>query len=234
MEEKQLARVAELMGLMAGGDGVAGAVALQQEFAPSLRAAVRRAASRRGMELAHDVVEELMADVVLMLHDHGSGWQPAGGALPWVWAERRVLNIVDRHLGHFTDPLDETGLARAERAQQRDAGGPAPAAAAEPATCDTLQRLAETDVRARALWLALHEVTRSERDVELWLEVRLQERMGDRSPATTVGATLGMSPEAVRQQRHRIDGRLRRLLEADEGFAHLADVVGLAPLASLA
>ncbi len=70
------------------------------------------------------------------------------------------------------------------------------------------------------------------RDVELWLEMRVEESLGDRSPAATVAPHLGMSAESARQQRRRIDQRLRRLLASDGRYAGLAEVAGLVDAAS--
>ena len=74
---------------------------------------------------------------------------------------------------------------------------------------------------ARLLQEALGTVATA-RDRELFLELRIQELLGDRSPAVTVGALLGLNPEAVRQQHRRVRLRLRLLAESDARFAELA------------
>ena len=56
------------------------------------------------------------------------------------------------------------------------------------------------------------------------LEVGVQAVLGDPSPAVTVAADRGMSPDAVRQAVSRTRRRLRHLAEDDERYAVLAEL----------
>jgi hypothetical protein len=66
----------------------------------------------------------------------------------------------------------------------------------------------------------------TDRDRTLFWETVLQQAMGDPSPATTVGRTLGVTPSVVRQQHRRIRVRIARLAELDPRYA----AVGRLPL----
>lgn len=221
MEGTDYARVTDLMGRMADGDAAA-VFTLQAEFGPQLAAALRRVLVARGVELGRRELEELVADVALDLHEHAGAWRPEGGALPWVWAAHRVANVVDRHLGQFTDELDDDRLGRIETATamapRRETN-----ASDEPPSFSVLERMALDRPEARLLRDALVEVA-GERDRELFLEMAVQSWLGDRAPATSVAAHLGMSPEAARQQKRRVAGRLAGLAAADERFAALSDL----------
>src|SRR3954468_6945965 len=129
MERKRFGRLVELMGMMAGGR-VAAAFDLREEFGGSLRHAVRRALRARGIELPAAEVEDLVGDVALVLYELAAAWRPDGGALPWVWAQHRIANLVDRHVGLFADDLDDERLARWDAARAGDGGRPG--AAEEP------------------------------------------------------------------------------------------------------
>lgn len=228
MDATGFARVTGLMEAMAAGD-VAAAFTLEAEFAPQLRAAVRRVLSGRGTELTRAEVDELLHDVVLELHDRAAAWRPDGGALPWVWAERRIANVVDRHLGLFTDPLDHDRVAELEDRAAGGAGaGPTPIASdVEPPSMVLLERLVGRDDRVRLLCEALAAVA-TLRDGELFLEMLVQEWLGDRAPATSVGPRFAMSADAARQQKRRVTTRLRLLAASDERFAALADLPSVA------
>ncbi len=216
MEAGRLGRLAELMAAMAQGD-TAAVFALRGEYGGSIAAAVRDVLRRRGALCTRDEIESLVVDVCLMLYETAASWSAEGGALPWIWAQMRVGNLVDRHLGQYADPLDE----------QRD--GPVggfvtsgqEGSADEPPVLDVLDRLSSSHPAARLLQEALGQVATA-RDGELFLELRIQELLGDRSPAVTVGGLLGLHPDAVRQQHHRVRLRLRRLAESNARFAPLA------------
>ncbi len=225
MDAQGYARVSGLMTAMAGGD-VAAAFTLEAEFAPQLRAAVRRVLSSRGAELSRPEIDEVLHDVVLELHERAGAWRPDGGALPWVWAERRIANVVDRHLGLFADPLDSDRVADLEE-QGAGAGAAGAGADVEPPSMVLLERLVERDVRLRLLCEALATVA-TLRDGELFLEMTVQEWLGDRAPATSVGPRFAMSPDAARQQKRRVTTRLRHLAASDERFAPLAELPSVA------
>jgi hypothetical protein len=224
MDRERFARLVELMAAMAGGR-VEAAFALRDEFAGSLRHAVRRALRARRVDLPAAEVEELVCDAALALFEHAGAWRPGGGALPWVWAQHRIVNVVDRHLGTFTDELDDDRMARWDTAVAERA--PRAAAGAEPPSFEVLEALAQRDPRLQALADALMEVA-TPRDREMWLEMRVQEVMGDPAPAASVGRGHGVSADAARQQRHRVGLRLRDLVSRDERFADLAELACVA------
>src|SRR5881392_3946488 len=105
MDAEQRRRVAEVMGAIARGDRAA-VFTLVEEFEGALRAAARRAAGRLGVALSAEEERELAVEVALALVDVAGSWRPDGGALPWVWAERRIVVAVARHIGQHADPLD--------------------------------------------------------------------------------------------------------------------------------
>jgi hypothetical protein len=209
---------------MAGGR-IEAAFHLREEFAGSLRHAVRRALRARQVELPVSEVEELVADAALVLFEHAGAWRPEGGALPWIWAQHRIVNAVDRHIGMFVDALDDDRLARWEAADVDRGHQPAPGD--EPASFELLESMAADDPRLRALAEALTEVA-TPRDREMWLEMRVQEVLGDPTPAASVARGHGVSAAAARQQRHRVGVRLRDLVSSDERFATLADLACVA------
>ncbi len=219
MEAGRLRRLVELMAAMAGGD-TAAVFALRGEYGGSIAAAVRDALGRRGALCTHEEIEGLVVDVCLMLFDTAAAWSADGGALPWIWARMRVGNLVDRHLGQYADRLDEQ---RDGRMAEGPGTGGGQACTDEPPVLDVLDRLGGAHPAARLLQEALGQVA-SVRDGELFLELRIQELLGDRSPAVTVGVLLGLQPEAVRQQHRRVRLRLRRLAESNARFAPLASL----------
>ena len=216
MEAQRTERLGELMSAMASGD-VQAPFAMAREYEGSIASVVRRALLRRGASCRREEVASLVIDVCLMLFDSAPGWSPAGGAMPWIWAEKRVGNLVDRHLGQFAVPLDHVQVEADRHAAPRGALG----SADEPPVLEVLDQLGSTDPEVRLLQEALGTVA-SPRDGELFLELRVQELLGDRSPAVTVGALLGLRPDAVRQQHRRVRLRLRRLVESDARFAALS------------
>jgi hypothetical protein len=220
MERERFARLVELMAAMAGGRAEA-AFDLRDEFAGPIRHAVRRALRSRRLELPAVEVEDLVGDAALVLFELAGAWRPEGGALPWVWAQHRIVNLVDRHVGLFADDLDDDRLARWDAASA--AGGADAVAGEEPGSFELLESLAGRDPRLRALADALSAVA-TPRDREMWLEMRVQEVLGDPAPAASVGRGHGVSPAAARQQRHRVGVRLRDLASSDERFATLTQL----------
>ena len=210
-------RLGQLMTVMAAGDTRA-VFALLDEFGGSIGAAVREALRRRGTMCNREDAEALVLDVCLMLFETAGGWSPEGGALPWTWAEKRIGNLVDRHLGQFADPLDERRDEVIDASSGRTAVGQC---LDEPPVLDVLDGLSRAHPEARLLQEALGTVATA-RDRELFLELRIQELLGDRSPAVTVAGLLGVHPDVVRQQHRRVRLRLRRLARSDDRFAALA------------
>ncbi len=155
--------------------------------------------------------------MALELFRLAKAWNPDFGMPPWVWARHRVAALVDAHIGQHTRPLELVEAVLAE--------APAPPAppGEEPSVIEVIEQLAAEDDSVALVWEALLTVA-SDRDRAVFLEVLVQTSLGDRAAAATVGAVLGMKPDAVRQQVSRIRRRLRDLAAADPRFADLADL----------
>jgi len=216
-------RLAEIMGLLAGGDRAA-AVMLYNEFGGRMAGGVRRRLRELGI---HTPGEQLVADLVMdacfELSDCASGWKPGGGALPWTWARRRIDAMIAKSVGIFTDPLDESVSewlvdSSASAGCADDLGAAA-----------LLDGLAGRDGRVGLLVAAFAAAHVSERDRAVTLEYRLQGELGDASPANTVGAEFGLKPDHVRQIVKRTRTRLARLADGDGRFRPLADLPLLGP-----
>jgi hypothetical protein len=229
-------RLEEVMAGLAAGDD-AFCWALVTEFGDELAAAVRRVLAdmgRRDVLSERGRVEGMAIDIALHLRDHGARWNPTGGALPWVWAERAVRAIVARDVGHRSVPLDDRdagggggasggkaghppGLpARTAAGRPGDAGvdggGRAGAAAptgGAPGGEPSLELLGSREP-AVALLVEAMDLVGSERDRAVHVEYRVQKAAGDPSPSRTVSAAFGLRPDNVRQ----IDARMRRKLRA--------------------
>jgi hypothetical protein len=214
------ADVADLMARMAAGDQAA-VFCLVERHGTRLAGAVRAMARRRGVEWLHrEDLDDLVVDAAMALLDVAEAWDPAGGALPWVWARHRLEAVVDRFVGQHHDSLDAERAASLERLMPE---APPPGPGCEPDVLDLLAHLGSGSELATVVRDALAQVG-SRRDQRLLLEVRLQESLGDRSPAATVAPRYGMQPAAVRQQVRRMKHRLRRLAASEARFAPLADL----------
>lgn len=112
-------------------------------------------ARRIGVWLSDDDLDEIHIDVTLDLARRAGSWS-SEGALPWVWARRRVMAMVHDHIGQFGVELDDV------------AEDVAPAIAGridDPIAL--LHRMADHDSRVTAL---LHQLAgASGRDVAIWV-----------------------------------------------------------------
>jgi len=192
------AAVAEVMGRLAAGDR--DAVWDLHDLAERPLARIVRAEARRiDVRIGDDDVYDLTLDAAIDLGKLAPSWDP-DGALPWVWARRRVTALVHHHVGTFADELDDSHLdleapravARVEAPRQvlRDA------ARRHPAAHELEQRLT---------------AAASARDVEIWLGVQMEKAAGNRSPAVTVAADHGMRADAVRKVVQRVSQRLEEV-----------------------
>jgi len=214
---ERIERVARLMDRMAAGDAAA-VFELYEQFGSAITATVRRVVAGRGVTtLPHDEIEGVVIEVCIDLFGRAAGWSSDGGAMPWVWAERRIANLVDSVLGQHSDPLD------VDRVDATISTPPNAPSGGEPEVLDVLAIAARRRPECALLADALGSVA-TERDRRVFLEVGIQASLGDRSPAITVGALLGMQPDAVRQQHRRVKQRLRRLAASEARFAPLADL----------
>jgi hypothetical protein len=217
------ARLAELMALLAQGDGAA-LVALAHEFGGPISATVRRHLSRMGVHhVDRDELDGLVLEACLELAGCAASWQPTGGAKPWVWADRRLGAMCARAIGQHADVFDaerhlvvciEPSLGSSE------AGG---SLVGDGDPLAVLGGLAIRLPRAELLLDALEQVG-SPRDRGLLLDYQMQQDAGDPSPAVTVGRQYGLSAPAVRQAVRRMRRSLRELVRDDARYGELADL----------
>lgn len=194
-EGDERAAVAAVMTRLAGGERSA-VWELHALAEPALRRMLRAEARRIDVRLGDDDVFDLTLDAAVDLGKLAGAWNPEG-ALPWVWARRRVVALVHAHVGQMGRPLDD--------AQLEVAVPPPVALAAEPR--EALRSLARRHPAARRLDQRLTAAA-SERDAAIWLRVQVEKAGGNRSPAVTVAAETGLRPEAVRKVVQRVRQRL--------------------------
>jgi DNA-directed RNA polymerase specialized sigma24 family protein len=207
------------MAAMAAGDRGA-TFDLYAEFGGPIRATVRRLLRRLGVDAASPEDHDgLVIDACLELQGCAGAWDPEGGALPWVWAERRLLAVVSRWVGQHADTLEDRG----ETIERMVASGPG--SSSEPTAVEVLARL---DHPTCALLREALEAVASQRDRVILLEVGLQRSLGDASPAVTIGPHVGLRPDAVRQVLRRVRQRLSALAASEPRFAPIFDLELLA------
>lgn len=217
VERDQRLRV--VMAAMAAGDK-GSTFDLYAEFGGPIRATVRRLLRRLGIESAPaEDLDGLVIDACLELQGCAEAWDPEGGALPWVWAERRLLAVVSRWVGQHADTLEDRGEV-VERMVAATIG-----ASSEPSTVELLAGLDHPTCQLLSEALA---AVASDRDRTILLEVGLQRSLGDASPAVTIGPSVGLRPDAVRQVLRRVRVRLSALAESEPRYAPLIDLALLA------
>lgn len=208
--------VEAIMSRLAAGD-TAAIFALAEHHGHRVAGVVRRQLRTCGVDaVAPDDLQSLVLDACMELHAVAPAWRP-GGALPWWWAEGRIKGVVNRWVGIHADPLDEH-WSGADREQEPSA------ASAEDTLADAFARL----VAEHPLVGLVAEAARAARvdDVVLvcLLDYRVQQDQGDPSPAHTLAARYGTTPDAMRQRVCRARGRLRRIVATDPRFAALAEL----------
>jgi uncharacterized protein YcaQ len=207
------------MSRMAAGDRAA-MFSLAHEFGDQIVASVRAHLRELGVDrIERDDLDGLAIDACEVLWDCAAAWRPEGGALPWVWAARRVRAVASRHVGQHADALDERTVP--------EIAAEAPGAASEPDELVLLDALAKRLPECELLQEALTRVT-TPRNRAILLAVRVQELLGDPAPAATVGRDYGLRADAVRQIKRRTLERLRTLASTEPRFAPLADLALLA------
>lgn len=194
------ARVEAVMARLAGGEQQA-MWDLHDLAEPWLRRMVRAEARRIDIRLGDDDVIDLTLDAAIALGHLAHAWKP-DGALPWVWARRRIAALVHAHAGTFAKPLDETHLDIEASAVLPPVDDPR----------GVLRSLARHHPAARRIEQLLAETT-SDRDAAIWLGVQLERGAGNRSPAVTVGVDHGLRTDAVRKVVQRVGERLDERLE---------------------
>ena len=198
---------------------------LYAEVGDAVRGSVARVA--RGLNATHLSGEDLDAltlDVCMELLAVSRSWDPDGGALPWVWAKRRVTTIVSRYVGQYGSSYEDERLEDRAAVHHADLDD-APDEVA-------LTRLARREPRAALLLDALSSLV-SERDLRVVLLFAVQQSQCDPSPSHTVADATGLRPDNVRQIVSRTRRRLTDLFEADTRFEDLATLpfLGLAQVA---
>jgi DNA-directed RNA polymerase specialized sigma24 family protein len=212
----------EIMGQLADGDETA-AFALYERFGDKVGGTVRAVLRTRRLTLVRDEVDGLVLEACLAIGAVAKAWSPDGGALPWVYARRRIENCVDRLAGQYALSLDTVGLDTLE-----DAAPAASAVDGERPLVDAFADLVAVDDRCRLLHDALDRARVTSTDRELTLRYAVEQGSGNRSPATTVAAMFDLRDAAVRQRVHRSKSRLRAVAASEQRFAPLADLPLLA------
>lgn len=206
MADLDFQRLTDVMAQAAAGVPTA-PIALYQEFGLAVARAMRRHLADLGVRrVDHDELQGLTIDACLVLADHAGGWRPDGGALPWVWAERRLRQLAVGHVGQWSDPLDDTllDLPAQEYGEGHDT---------DPDELELLHRLARERDDVAAYASALDRAATSTRNQQVLLAYRLQASLGDHAPAHTVGRRFAMQPAAVRQVVKRTSDRLAAVLD---------------------
>lgn len=205
--------LAAVMGRIGAGEGAA-VFELIDTWRDELARTVRSIAGQRRARLGAGEVDDLVVDAALAIADIAGSWSP-DGAPPWVYARGRIAAAVDRHIGQWSEPLDDESFSQREQ--------PASAPAAEVGTAEVFARLATEHRMVALLRDGLGRVA-SERDLVVFVELGVQVALGDPSPAVTVARMYGMQPAAVRQQNRRMRVRLRQLADREPRFAPLAEL----------
>ena len=222
LESTQYERLVAVMAQLAQGDQAA-LFALYEEFGESIAMVVRRELRRVNMRATPDDFSGLVIDATLSIGECAGGWDPAGGAPPWVWAEQRIRQVVRRFVGQFADSIDSGSKATEEAFEKYAATTPQSARDNGITEIDALVRLSASDDVCALLLAALEDVA-TERDREILLAYKLQSALGDPSPANTVGAAFRMKPATVRQIVKRALDRLRALAVSETRYRPLLDL----------
>jgi hypothetical protein len=189
------AEIAAVMARIAGGEGSA-VWELHDLAEPALARVLRAEARRIDVRIGDDDLFDLTLDAAVDLGQLARAWDP-DGALPWVWARRRITALVHQHVGTFARPLDDTHLELEVRPPVHPVENPR----------NVLRSLARRHPSAHRLERRL-SATVSDRDADIWLGVQLEKAAGNRSPAVTVGVDHDLRPDAVRKVVQRVSERL--------------------------
>jgi hypothetical protein len=214
VNEERFERLVEIMTAMADGDQAA-PIMLYTEFGDHVAGAVRRELTHlHHTDITAEDLDGLVIDACLALADCAAAWRPGGGALPWNWAARRIGALASAWVGVYADPYDPAVHDQPADAQVQVLDG-------DVEDLDVLAGLGHSHPLCALLAEALARVA-TPRDQALVVGVRVQQSLGDPSPAVTLADQWGLRPEAVRQAVKRATDRLRVLAASDEHYAPLA------------
>lgn len=204
----------QMMAAMAAGDA-AFLFAFVDEFGPKVRKVVRRILEEMGRhDIARngDELEGLTLDACDVIFRRAAGWKP-GGAAPWNWAHKAIRAEVARTIGHRVVELGDD-----DRGGEVESHGDVVFDLAADDLGVLIRRHPQVAVLDRAI-----RAVGSERDQAVYWEYRIQQGMGDPSPAHTVGARFGLKPDNVRQLCRRHGKKVWAVIEHDPAYAELAD-----------
>jgi hypothetical protein len=219
MDSVERDRLREVMAGMAAGD-MAMLVAFVSEFGTPLRGVVRSIVFSFGRR---DVLDDpgeltsLVTTVALEIFDRADAWDPEG-AVPWHWAERAIRSSIARQVGHaLADVAIEDLCDLSQGPVQQSLRG------LDGDARRVLKQLSATEPRARLWWDAVGGLT-NDRNRNVYFEFELQQVLGDRSPAKTVGTLFDLQPDNVRQIVRRVRNQLKKRIRTDARLAPLRDL----------
>jgi hypothetical protein len=222
VEQVQHDRLVTVMSRLAAGDRAA-IFTLYAEFGGVISGVLRRELARLGRYgVPADDLDGLVIDACLEVASLARSWDPARGAAPWTWAQRRLTRLASSYVGIHADPLPD-GISSWLDAGAGLGGSDSGASRPDPEPLSILERLAARHPQCRLLLDALDRVS-TPRNREILLEVRLQASLGDPAPAVTVGRSFGLRPDAVRQVVKRTRDAIGRLAVDEPRFAALAAI----------
>lgn len=223
MEPHQHDELLAIMATLASGDRAA-IVTLYSRFGGRIAAAVWRVLDERGVRLDDREVDGIVFDFCDEMLRLAPAWSPDGGALPWVWARKRLQNIVDRTVGQKADSIDDLGPGA-----QGALVDEAPRACTDDLPLDEVaEHLAPDHAGLRLVLEAFDCAGISTRDRAVLLHHTDERCAGNPSPAVTLAEVFGVSAASIRQIVRRAKQRLRALAAADPRFAPLRDLPFLA------
>lgn len=167
---------------------------------PPVERVVSRALRDAGIRVDRHRLHDIVQDGVLDLIDRAGSWRPDGGAAPWTWAHRHLVDLAFRHVGILADDL------HTQEVEERPAES---ARSAEVHPMQVLRDLAPTRPELAALADAL-DTCASERDGRVWLEILCEEAGGNRRAAVTVAHQNDVSHANARKIRQRVGRELER------------------------
>lgn len=204
------------MSRLAAGDPAA-IFALNEHHGHRIVGVVRRQLTHLGYGPIDGAdLSDLVLDACMALADVATAWRP-GGAAPWNWAEGRIRAIVNGWVGVYADSIDD------DHARQLVDDRLA-AASDEPDLDATFRDLVERVPIVSMVRDAARIARLDDAGLLLLVDYRIHQHQGDPSPAHTLAARHGVTPEALRQRVSRCRRRLRQVIQSDERFAPIADL----------